>query len=77
MAWNKMNLELNSRRGLFNAKRPKSAIFIYLHLNQHDWGALAPQGDLRSKNARHKMFLELNLRRGLCQAKMTPFRTAN
>jgi hypothetical protein len=44
MAWNKMNLEFNSRRGLFNAKRPKICNF-YLTPSEP-----APQGDLRSKN---------------------------
>jgi hypothetical protein len=41
-----MFLEFKFRKGLFYAKKPKSYIFILPLMDQHVWGALAPQGDL-------------------------------
>ncbi len=40
-----MYLEFNFRRGLFYSKVPN-----YKKTSRHNWGALVPQGDLRSKN---------------------------
>jgi hypothetical protein len=38
-------------------------------LEEHVWGTLAPQGDLRSKSYMNKKFLEFNFREGQFYAK--------
>ncbi len=46
--WHKiMYIEYNFRRGLFYAKMLNSKFFIWRDLQEHVWGALVPQGDLR------------------------------
>ncbi len=73
----KMPLELNCRRGLLNAKMPSSKFFIWHRLQQHVWGALVPQGDIKSKTAQNKMFLEFHFRRGQLNAKMPNLQISN
>jgi hypothetical protein len=65
-----MYLELNFRRGLFNAKTPNLTPFRPTHWG--GGGGASTSG--RQKIERHKKFLEFNFREGLVYAKILNFK---